>query len=619
MHDALWHNKRMSDSDDPKPYGMSGLMQSIGAAHTAGTSAILSILEMQQRQLADMARAGVDTFEMQVNLLLTMTNPKMLQSSNAARHYAIAKHYMPDDILARMPALMQWVLAHYGVTVQRMREMGEEEYIVNLLEMVGHYYATFEHGKLFEDKYNHKILAEGADGSINAENPDDIVRLFQRSGPDGEKPKDYPRIVWTASHANAESEEDVTRITHGIEALARDSWNGEKLKLASGVADAAPGKTLILFGNDTKENALLNGAHLTRRVRELRAHVEKGEPDNFEYMSPGAKRLSRLMLACMCENYFGPNGERLFDINDQRPLNEIFAEGGQIHLSRDARRIAQHFQMFGYSKGGNVVSDAMRFLQRDLMTLDSHDKAMVWMRNDDDKLHDIVQDKEFGVRSLLRNINICSVAAREQPLTEAQKENGLRRVAFNNTHDKLTDMYFYKSRPNDEFYVVQGVERKVGHDPADAMGDRGNPGYVLKDEDVERRMKEFFAPHHGKAAIANLFLEDGKVKMESAPGTADYTMMSSQHVFIEALQKAGLTNPRLIPNDYHIGVVEIESDDKLATNPEALRKLKVAFTDLRQNAKGLLIAEKILKRDVDRMVRIAQGKPVDDSGFGKAA
>lgn len=621
----------MSDGNDtPK------MSKTTGAETGAIGFGFLDWANLPAKYAMDFANSGMQMWMTNMAALATMMNPKLLSDSTRMGHfYAIAKHYMPATLFAQMPVVLRTYMASHGVTANSVRQMEEDDLTILVLEAMGSF--TSERGVLNKPEYNKKFLAEDSNDHVAGMDPEKIVGLYQRTPGNGfAKPKDYPRLVITASHANAESVNDVTRITHGIEALARDSWNGQELNLAKSDKPITPEQTLILFSCDTRANAMLNGAALTRRVKELRARQADGKPDTFEFMAPGAKRQARLMLACMCENFYDEKtGQPLFDINDLRPLSEIFAgKEGRLRLSPDARRIAQHFQNFGYSKGGNVVSDVMRFMERDLQAVDAQDKGIIrTSKEDTTQDRGILRLKEYGVRSLLRNIDTFSFAARELPNSKHLKDNGVRRLGVNNEDDLLTNTHFYESTPNDEFYVIKGVKKDAGHAPQDMLGTRIDPvlaaqdpqkaakaarGYALNDARVARRTKEFFAPHYGKAAIANLFLENDALKIESAPGTPDDTMADNREVIVAALERAGLTNPKLVGNPYHIGVMDIQADEDVAHDPAALRKVGAAFKDLRQSAQGLLIAEKIIDKDVDRLAR-KMNRPVKGKHSARVA
>lgn len=593
----------MSDGNDDPKKNTASRREVVGAGVVGTGVGLFDFAMLPAAVTADLMNSGMQVWLANMSAFADMLNPSLLSDSTRLGHfYAISKHYMPAKLFMMMPQIVKAYMAVNGITADSVREMEEMDLTILFLEAMGS--ATFERGVLNRPQYNKKFLAEASDGSVAGMDPEKIIALYQ-AAPSNQfaKPDNYPRTIFTASHANAESVNDVTRITHGIEALSRDSWSGQKLNLAKRDLPMLPEQTLILFGCDTRANAMLNGAALTRRVKELREREIDGKPDRFEFIAPGAIRQARLMLACMCENYYNPEtGQPLFDINDKRPLSEIFAGREDcIRLSEDHRRIAQHFQLFGYSKGGNVVSDVMRFLEHDLQAVDANDRGIIRTHKDAAEDRGILRLKEYGVRSLLRNIATFSFAAREISLSDELKENGVRRLAVNNTKDILTNQHFYPSKPNDEFYTIDGISERAGHAPEDMLGTRTTRGFALNDARVERRVKEFFAPHYGKAAIANLFLENDALKIESAAGTPDYAMAKNSDVILAALTRAGLTNPRLVANPYHIGVVEIQADEDVAHDPAALRKVGAAFADLRQSAQGLVIAEKIIDEDIDRL------------------
>lgn len=481
-------------------------------------------------------------------------------------------------------------------------------------------------GELYQPQYNHQFLSEQADGTIAAIDPEKVISLFQATPANGmKKPQRFPRLIFTSSHARGDSLHDVTRITHGIEAMARDSWGGQQLSIGHLDQEVKPEQTLMLYSCETEKSAPLNGINLTERIVELEDNAALGRPDAYKSISPGAMRTARLMLACMCENYYRDDGSRLFDINDQRPLSEIFGHNEErIRLSPDAKKIAQHFQLMAYSKGGNVVSDALRLLQRDLLAVDDQDKGLVrTSEHEEDRGYLRTQ---YGTRSLINNIECASIAARELPFTEAQKKNGMRRVAFNNAHDPLTSEYEYESSWNDEFYLIQGVKDPLkAHDPELAMGTRHARGYILDHPEVARRMKEFFAPHYGRAAIANLFAEDGHIKIETAPSTPEAMLLKYRADIVRAMEQAGLHDPQVIENHLHIGTFVLSATEDLSNDRAALAKLGVAFESLRQGTPGLLIGQKIIDHDVPSLIekletqRTPSPKVKSPSSKGRAA
>lgn len=532
----------------------------------------------------------------------------MLDSTAPERFRAL------EAMLDAFPEPQRSIMRSGTMTQKDFQALIEEPSVLEAAERFFHLLPN--EGDLFKPAYNHKILAEAADGTIEAVDYDRIISLYQSAPTNGwVKPQTYPRIIFTSSHAKGESLGDVTRITHGIEALARDSW-GAPLNLTTPENAAGEGQTMVLFSCETHKNPPLNGIALTRRLKEMKANIAQGREDQFHETSDGAKRIANLMLACMCENYYQDDGKGgvkpLFKVDDPRPLAEIFADGRpRITLSADAGRIAQHFQLMGYSKGGNVVSDAMRYLHAQLQAT-VNDRGVVRVATEDGYSIGTQRFGDYGLRRILHNINTASMAARELPFTETQKKHGLQRVAFNNIHDALTGSYEYPGSWNDEFYLIEGTRDKRGHDPEDAMGTREQSGYILNDARVSRRLKEFFAPHYGRAAIANIYFEEGNVMLEAAPGTPDATLARYRETIESAMKQAGLRDAAMVGNDGHLGLFTLQARENLYNDPVALLKLKKAFTHLRGQAEGLVVAQSIMDEDIPSRISKLQTR---DGGF----
>lgn len=463
-------------------------------------------------------------------------------------------------------------------------------------------------GQLYGEKYNYKFLTENEQGAIVEITPDEIIAQFQASPLNHwQKPADFERIVLTSSHARGENEEDIRHITHGIDRLARDSWSDAK--------DATYQKPKIIFACDTEKNAFLNGIRLQRRLNEIDRSMKTGEPDQFHEISDGAKRMAKLILACMCENYY-ENDERLFSVDDPRPLAEIFADNKErIRLTHDAGRVAQHFQLMGYSKGGNVVSDAMRYLEHELRAVDKSGRDIIETPTGEIEHVGINTFGSAVIRNLLRNIDTASIAAKELPLTEAQKKSGIQRVSFNNKYDDLTKHDDFPSSWHDEKYMIEGVREHQGHAPEDAMGNDDKSGYILNDPIINRRLREFFAPHYGKAAVAHLHFrtnlqgprEPGLV-LETAAGTPDSMFETYKPAIIEALETAGLHDVAIDTDGGYIGQFRIRAREDIMRTPSALDKLQRAFTRLLKNTPGLVIAKNIIDSTIPEQIEKVRGK-----------
>ncbi|MFN8993518.1 MAG: hypothetical protein ACK5X3_07635, partial [Pseudomonadota bacterium] len=339
-------------------------------------------------------------------------------------------------------------------------------------------------GLLYNEKYNHKFLTESDQGEIVEADIDAIVEQFAGKSSD----KELPRIVITSSHAQGETLKDVTSITHGIESLIHHS-QGEVTPIAALRGKSTElKKPIILYACDTQKNPFLNAVELMERLDELDEISRTGKADKFEKASPSARRIARLMLKCMVTE------PEKIDVNDARPLKI------PLTLRANAEHIAQHFQLIGYSKGGNVVSDAMRCLIDELTAKDTRGQHLVWF--DETTERDKPLSPDARIRNLVRNIACASFAAIELPMAQQYKDHGVRRFAVNNKYDKVADHKPYASSAGDRKIDIEGSPELLGHDPAAALGTRDARGYFLKDERVARRLKEWFAPMFGKAAIS---------------------------------------------------------------------------------------------------------------------
>lgn len=431
--------------------------------------------------------------------------------------------------------------------------------------------------------WNHQFLTEDSHGTIRPVRVEEIDALFPR----GTAGADFPHIVMVPNHVIAESEKDIRELTHGVEALIRDS-QGQKLPMArvNGQIEGLVGKTLVLFACDTERNPFLNSEALFNRLNELQALARSGKPaaDRFEHISPGAKRMAGLILRQMAQN---PND---VEVLSQEPYIKVHAE--PLKLREHPERVAQHFQLIGYSKGGNVVSDAMRYLVSQLA--DAKGTPRVAMADG------------HTVRNLVRNIACMSIAALEVKMADYYKDLGVRRVSFNNKNDVVSNHMDFDSSWADHKWKIDGPTERLGHAPADALGTReGAPGYVLNDPAVRRVMKESFAPLYGKAAISSvvfrnheLLTDDHTVLFGTAAGTSDELLMQQAGKIKAAMEKAGLHHVRVEDPTAHNGrAFLIRADEPIRTSRTALLKLRAGFAELRAHTNGLVVADTVLQRN----------------------
>ncbi len=496
-------------------------------------------------------------------------------------------------------------------------------------------------GTLRDQKYNHKFLTETSrqkgdkHGEIVAMDVDAIVELFHKPAASGKAPNDpFPHIIVTSSHAQGETLRDVMSITHGIEAMARDS---EGKELPHGYIDKGvkPGQTLTIYACDVGKTPWKNGAALLRRVNELKRIAKTGEPDReFTDVSPGAKRIAKLILKCMAEE------PSLIDVDNKQSMSEIAAHRMEpIRLRADAVDIAHHFQLIGYSKGGNVVSDAMRYLVAELTAKRADGQDVFAKHPESPTRNGDCSMSQQNVRNVVRSIACMALASVEVGMSEHDKKYGVRRVSINNQHDLISAHHNFEGSLHDERWIIHGAEEHHGHAPHQMMGSRAptedvalseefsQRGYAHEDPRVARRLKEFFAANFQKAAIsAVLFPEDKntEVLIEAATGTTDAQLMERSSLIKRELMAAGLRNVNLAVERDNPGFLRLQCNADFKRNPRDIQSLKHALLRLKHDPHNKLVVAQSMVEQLDQQIIKAGGGLVGnwaprDSRAGRAA
>jgi hypothetical protein len=471
-----------------------------------------------------------------------------------------------------------------------------------------------ERGTLYRPEYNHHFLSEDSTGKIVAMDDASIVKLFAQRGKtvDG-RGEVFPHIIITTSHAQGETLSDVTSITHGIESMARDS---EKVPLPHGYVDTGitSGQTLMLYACDVEKSPMLNGAELLDRINELKHIRDTGKVErNFRSISPGAKRIAKLMLKCMVED------PEAIDTRDDRGMRDIVEEGdAPLRLKEDAAEIAHHFQLIGYSKGGNVVSDAMRYLVSELTAKNAQGQDVFQMHPKSPTVNgEGTGMNTSNVSKIVRNIAVMALASVEMGMDQYYKDHGVRRVAINSDKDLISAHHNYEGSLYDERWIIQGVKQHMGHAPQDMMGTRdGHLGYGHGDKRVDRRLKEFFAPNFGKAAIGRVFFDahaaEGVVRIETATGTMGRQIEPFMDTIRTEVAKALKIGPDSVTCSRDGGVITLTCKrTDFTKSTDALHGLKKAFEALRKDhVKGLVITQSIIEPngDIDKQIKSVGGR-----------
>jgi hypothetical protein len=550
---------------------------------------------------------------------------KRVNYSPAAEAYKLSRNTgdMSDSIIAFLPEPMASI---YKVKIMKDPVFRQQ---LTSPEMADLMYEEFRNwpgnGELYGSEFNNQLLTEDSQGNIQVAKVEDIDKLFERDR-DGHE---FPHVIMTSSHAFTETKNDVSQVIHGIQALARHS-QGKPLDMIhlGEKSPPVPNPALILFACDTEVNPQCNGTMLLRRLHELRA-VEKrfnetGElHDDFKAISPGAKRIAKLMLRQMASK----EDFKEIEINDSRPISEIFANRN-ITLRSRPELIAQHFATMGFSKGGNVVSDAMRYLVSELTAKNKDGEFIVKFNGPNISPE---QQQEY-VRGLVRNIFCFAGNSLEEKMLEPYKLHGVRRLSVNCYEDNIAQHEQYKTTWGDEFVEVNSRFARDAHNIPKAWGrlesdmkpeeteglseaqiNKQLRGYVLDDEHVNRRLKEATAPLYGKATISSVSFIDPRLEgrtgilIGTGPGTPDEMLVDREG----KLGKAGNLIVKHMEKEFGKGNVALENLDKTGRNgrafvlnvtdkdlrndDKALQKLYNTFHAMRdERVVGLLIADRIL-------------------------
>lgn len=517
------------------------------------------------------------------------------------------------------------------------------------------------HGVLYEPHYNHKMLAEDAQGNVRALTDGQIYTLFPpatEDDPDAESR--WPRLLLTASHARAGSLKDMTSITHGVESLMKECFKAndhekhfEPMQFEMGdfwnpqaqPRDPQHKKLMIAFACDVDRNPFLNGAALLRRVEELVEHGKKslrklasGDPigavqDDYEYASQGSYRLAKAILQCLVTE-----PERI-DTNFEGFLLDQPGFGATpLMLRPDFERVASSIGEVVYSKAGEVGSTALRMLRDELMQKREDGTSLVYMPDNGHlhgglvhyaPIHDFAtkDNPYFGAQMVLRHIPVLSLAAIEAPLTKDMQLSGIRRVSINNRKDFISGhTQLRETNGNDEVIWVDGVRDFLGHAPADALGTRETKGYILKNEAARRRIEEYSCALYGAAAISNLqfyydaaFEAENRVAIIPAAGTSDKDLLAQCDTITRYLEQEGFTGVHVGPTEWNPSELLIAVNEPLFVSarmkeqPETLdaaienvakniEKLGEAFRHIRDNEPGLVINQRV-NEDIDSHYR----------------
>lgn len=407
--------------------------------------------------------------------------------------------------------------------------------------------------------------------SLNQINPDAIIEQFARHDP-----TKWPNLLLNCNHARVATSQSVSGIMEGFHRLASDCFSDGKgkpreLKLIMNHDDRPDqndddsGKaTIMLSAVFNHWNAFGNSGTLIHRIHQLddvyekeaaggyasqRAREKAMIGTGFGCMSPASIMLAKLMLKLIAKDPSQitiPAREEFEEIGSyddgkiykSNRLSELLTNSDQpIKLREDAEQILQHILPQGYSKGGNIMTDAVRFLLLDLVRLQelSHGTAA----------------HEIDVKGLMFNLGILAINPAETPLTAYEEKMGMRRLMIASTRDGIIDHFI--SRPimkalktplaggRQGYYEVTPKAKleSLGHDYFDALGRSGRhgegeaSGYVADPKklvtttaemkktahEVRSRLRVIHAACYNALGISDVHeREDGRFEIEFSRG-----------------------------------------------------------------------------------------------------
>jgi hypothetical protein len=484
--------------------------------------------------------------------------------------------------------------------------------------------------------HNHINGNDELNGSLNAINEETVANYF----PKGSDSQRWPNLILTSSHALVRDHHDVSGIMKGTHSLIRDLFtditdaDAMRLRLLERSDDSgetpSKGKPSILISSvHNDHNAWVNGGTLLLRLYHLDQLYAKehqweqaGTSDTPEHqqereaaylgsgdsaMSPASIRLAKLLLKLMVEE------PEAVAIPERKDFEETWKDDltlsyndTPLTLRPDAGEILQHVKLVGYSKGGNILTDALRYLSLELQRSRGEHRLI---QCQDGEQKRALQTSE--IKSLLMNTGVLALNPGISPLTNHEKDMGIRRLSVRNPNDWVTAHLFARHQvkehdgTNDDIYEVDPIEppENLGHDPEKAMGnmDTDLKGYLVEKskiqsdeaqfDEMESRLKCFLASCHGKSGIKSMRThDDDSISFEFSAGASKHDTEEVTKALKTALLPALAGSGRrvVIDHDWHNGCefrvsapanTDAPPSENENSPPRRLQQLKKAVGD----------------------------------------
>lgn len=416
---------------------------------------------------------------------------------------------------------------------------------------------------------NGKLFTHYHDGSLNEVQPQQLWQHFKADRKDR-----WPNLILSSSHALVRDHNDVSSTMQGFHALIMHSFGDEQgrapdlplIRDADKISISGKGRqTLLVAAVHNHHNAWVNGGDLLQRLHRLDQLYEAEEQGHIttqhqrehaylEGMSPAAIHLSRVMLSLIVtEPQRVPTRDHSASLLEPQP---------PLKLREDACEVLQHIKLAGYSKGGNIVTDAVRHLILQL----EHEGSVLAPQTFDPQApaaQAFVPPTPLVIASLVHNVGILAVNPGICPLTQREKDLGMRRIAIRNNLDRISGHLFRKHDREDRFgthddvYVINGKSMgDLGHGIDASLGTRDDSGYLTDESKVfsadiltlrlvRSRLQAFFASCYNSVGISHIHDDPShpeQLGIEFSSGASTAQMTESIQTITRAFERAGLTD-----------------------------------------------------------------------------
>lgn len=395
----------------------------------------------------------------------------------------------------------------------------------------------------------------------------------------------------------------------------------------------------VLFGDTNAMNLL------PRMMDALtKTHQPTDELDNpFECISPAAVMLEKTILRLLIknpqrleENYpkiianlkkhedgeqIGKAFELAYDEHTM-PSHLIPAhmggdEPGTFQLREDAAEVAQHIRLEGYSKGGNVVTDAMRLLAFELNLMAQNHCLRIYasptsLTGATNGTREWRNAGKEDIAELLKNIGILTGNAGEIPLSRVERDQGLRRIGIGNVNDLISSHFragfTHEAHRGDEFIPLMGTKHNQGHHPKDAFGyftadGKFVPGYFAASPEADSAVRVFFSSIAGLPSITDIFPTqhngDIALQVRTAAGATEKQIASIEKTLNDAIAHtsyAGSIKVARAPHSTSLQIMDLHRE----AMPEVIGAIKASLVKLDAENKLALYLPVI--KDLDKLI-----------------